>query len=318
MDSRTKKVDSFLAEIVKNQKIVQEHIRGDCPLCKKSGKFYLNKTKLLKKGTNGKFLGSWNCFSCGEYGNINSLLYKFNRIDLLNIKEVTPDTLSKYSLSDDSGIDTEIGLLNESIPLPNLKPISSDYLAKIRGWSDAQIQKYEVLEDYNYLYFKIKQFGDTVALLGRRKPNKSESIAKFNNSKVDFSRIIGGIDDIKETTESIILVEGIFDKEAIDSKLNITKNEKWACVFSFGKSLKKPQIEGLINYKNIKRVYVAYDPDAMDSSIKTAKRLSKYYKEVFIIDLVDGDPDELPKEELKLRFKHNQINIFNFLEKKEL
>lgn len=311
------KVLEYLKKEIKNSKETGNHLRCDCPYCEKEGKFYINTSKMLDKNSEGNYIGSWNCFSCGESGGLYKLLKRLNNLTLLSLKEVTPTTLKKRELN--TVIFQENNeLLNEEIESRRLKKYSGNYLENDRKWNENQVKKYEVLEDRNYIYLSIKQFGNTVALLGRAKLKGFQP--KFNNSRVNFSRIIGGFDDITSVTENIIITEGVFDKEAVDEKFNLKNNDNWACIFTFGKSIKKGQIKGIKKHKkNVKNVYILYDGDAFESSVKNAKQIKHEFANVFVIDLKEyGDPDDISEEMLKKLFKENKLNISLHLEKREL
>lgn len=92
--------------------------------------------------------------------------------------------------------------------------------------------------------------------------------------------------NIDTAGEAVFLVEGITDV--------------WRCgdgfVASMTKNINSAQIQQLID-KNIKKVFVMYDSDAVIGAKKTANKLSGLFK-TEVIELSDGDPADLSKEEV--------------------
>ena len=77
----------------------------------------------------------------------------------------------------------------------------------------------------------------------------------------------------------LILCEGAFD--AIALKRN--------AIPLFGKRISKTLYKELVRSK-VKQIYLALDQDAINDSLKYAKELMAYGKEIFLLELQDKDP----------------------------
>ena len=94
---------------------------------------------------------------------------------------------------------------------------------------------------------------------------------------------------------TVALCEGPFDAHSIMAVIGIT-----ACPL-LGKVFHEYHINRLIA-KGVKRVYVCLDADAGTAKDKIASRLHKEGMEVLFVDLKDGDPNDVPADELKAAF----------------
>jgi DNA primase len=86
--------------------------------------------------------------------------------------------------------------------------------------------------------------------------------------------------------EKAVIVEGIFDAWRIGD----------GAIATFGT---KYTHEQLLYCKNLKRVFVLYDADAKHLVDKLAASLSSLVKEVKIISLSEGDPDNLTDDDVR-------------------
>ena len=85
----------------------------------------------------------------------------------------------------------------------------------------------------------------------------------------------------------VILCEGVFDAMAI----------KRNAIPLFGKNIPNTLMEKLI-FNKVKNVNLAFDPDALETSVKISQRLMKYGINVTRTLLEDGDPSELGYEKM--------------------
>ncbi len=296
-----------------------KNLIADCPFCSKKGKFgiYIGKETERKK----QFMS--HCFSCGNSTySLDRLLEVIGRPDLM-VSETTnletklePNLL--FPLSDEEEIDDELGI----VCLPDFykRCFSNEYL-KSRGF---------IYDDYeyfpcgttgrlnfrfdNYVIFPVIDSGDVVGYVARHCWNKDEidkhnrkagakgeyKILRFRNStENDFVKLLYNYDAvIEDETDTVILVEGIFDVIALTRKLDLYDNTRVAVVATFGKKISQTQIYKL-QIKGVETVIIGYDGDAVSAIKKTASDLSPYF-DVLIADIKapEKDWEDLTYEEI--------------------
>ena len=93
----------------------------------------------------------------------------------------------------------------------------------------------------------------------------------------DFASLLFGYDDIvRGKTEVVIIVEGVFDKFAVDRHLSLYDDETIRCVCTFGKKISDVQIQKLID-KEIGNVILAWDYDAIREIKQYGVELNQYF-----------------------------------------
>ena len=183
------------------------------------------------------------------------------------------------------------------------------------------------LQDKFIFQFTMK--GKTVAWLARSKKSKewheqnlkefkegkSKLVLRYENSKDGFANVVGGYDLITDSTDTIIIVEGMFDYISVDDKLHLYESEEIKCVFTFGNNIGNTQISLLRQKKSIRNVILMYDPDKPEMIKTAALTLQKYFN-VTIAELKDKkkDPGDATQEEL-LEALDNVIEPINFYTK---
>lgn len=331
---------NLLLSIIPNARETKDnHIRGGCPICGEEDKFYINYEKALEKNSEGKFEGSFICFKGGHQGSLFTLLRETGNLDKLSFERTISDNRSDFKiveLSTEQPNNTDqYQILSEEVKFPfSAKRVPTNNFLSNRGWSQREFNKYDIYQSKNndYVFIGIKQAGKTVAYLGRslksaesiKEHNKKVKetgdgfeIQKFRNSwGVDFAKIVGGLDDISPKTHTLIVTEGIFDKEAVDRKLNLDGCDVVKCVFTFGKSFKDYQVNIIKKFTNVNNIIILYDADAIASSIKVAKSIQNSFRSVRIATLDDCDPDEADTEQLKesLRSSRNPEQFFTVVD----
>lgn len=84
-----------------------------------------------------------------------------------------------------------------------------------------------------------------------------------NSTENEFMKLLYNYDTIIEgETDTVILVEGVFDVIALTRKLELYDNQRVAVVATFGKKISTTQIYK-IQQKGVKTVVLAYDGDAV-------------------------------------------------------
>lgn len=111
-----------------------------------------------------------------------------------------------------------------------------------------------------------------------------------NSTENDFVKLLYNYDAvIEDETDTVIIVEGVFDAIALTRKLNLYDNSQIAVVATFGKKISDVQIYKLQS-KGVKTVVVGYDGDAVESIKKTSLQLNDYF-DVYIADIENPSDD---------------------------
>ena len=106
----------------------------------------------------------------------------------------------------------------------------------------------------------------------------------------------------------VIIVEGAFDAIAV----------KRNAIPLFGKKISKTLYKELVRGK-VKQIYLALDQDAINDSLKYAKELMAYGKEIFLLELEGKDPSEIGFNEMThLLQKAKPLTFSSLIEKKVL
>ena len=302
-----------------------KNLIADCPFCSKNGKFgvYIGKETERKK----PFMS--HCFSCGNSTySLDRLLEVIGRPDLMVSETVSLDTKLETNLLFPLSVEEEIDDDLCIVELPDFykRCFSNDYL-KSRGFVYDDYEYFPVgttgrlnFRFDNYVIFPVVDAGDTVGYVARYASSKSEidrhnrkaglrggyKILRFRNStENDFVKLLYNYDAIiEDETDTVILVEGIFDVVALTRKLDLYDNPQIAVVATFGKKISQTQIYKL-QIKGVETVVVGYDGDAVSAIKKTASDLAPYF-DVLIADIRDSEKDweDLTYEEIYETFSY--------------
>lgn len=278
----------------------------ECPYCHKKDKW-------------GVMFGldnhnSFHCFRCDKTSSLKSYLFKIGRKDLVGnnfkIKDSEDPLSSIYKQREIN--DDEPKTVNEcSLPVGVKNIVGDDYLDE-RGFMPCHYEEFEPcitnsileIELRNYLVFKIKHGDKIVGWLARSrhskewheenlKQSKIKGIApqlRYKNSKDGFTGFLGGSNFIGDKTETVIVVEGLFDKVNIDKLLGLVKNDNIAVVFTFGKSISKVQMGIIKRNINVENIILMYDEDALQASKDSALMLKKHFN-VYVARITDKGID---------------------------
>jgi 5S rRNA maturation endonuclease (ribonuclease M5) len=136
---------------------------------------------------------------------------------------------------------------------------------------------------HNYLWHKEN--------IRKHKENGEPLVLRYRNSTgTDFDSILGGYDEITDTTHTVIIVEGLFDKINVDRLLELDKSEDVKCCFTFGNSVSDGQQKLLRNKKSVDTVILFYDYDAFKQSRTYGLVLNQYFK-TFVAEITDPNID---------------------------
>lgn len=251
---------------------------ADCPLCGKEQHFYISRKTQM-----------WDCKKCHEYGSIYKLLRLLDKTYLLagstvenkerieSIREMTQELVSND--------DTELSELPvKKMPVGwKVSAKSTKYLLS-RGITPEDCKRYNIgatdmFRKYeNYVLIPVYDGGEIRGFLGRYGARKvPDNKLRYNNSiGTEFAELLFGYDEITGNTSTVILVEGVFDKIAVDKVLHLWDGEEVKCVCTFGKKISDKQIKKLM-LKGVTNVILLYDFDAVKEIKKYGLELEKYF-----------------------------------------
>ena len=268
-----------------------------CPFCGKELHFYINKKTQM-----------FDCKKCGEFGNIYKLLRFLDKTYLLNGATIeNTDTIvsvrsmlaselesSEVSVTELPEVKMPVGwrVLRNSNPYLLNRGITPELCERYKFGSTKMLRKYD-----NYVLIPIYDGGKIRGYIGRYGSKKvPDGKLRYNNSVgTQFAKLLFGYDEITENTATVILVEGIFDKIAVDKVLRLWESEEVKCVCTFGKKISAEQIEKL-KVRGVSRVILLYDFDA----IKEIKRYGIELENHFVTSITyttKKDIDECTAEE---------------------
>jgi len=290
------------------------YISKTCPYCGDSKyHFYINFNTLAN-----------DCKKCGEAGNAIKFLTKIGRSDLV---EFGRSLLDIEQIINRIQIDEESLQLREA--LSKQRPIGFEriffdkYLSNERGWRKIDFEKNEVgintifdeLKDY--VTILVKEEGEVKGWVNRLSMSKEQvkllesqgqNLIRYKNSEDEFSLLLHGLDEVTENTHTVILVEGVNDKQNVDAKLELELNEEIKCLVCFGKKITIEQRQKLLK-RDIQNIVVMFDGDAINDIKKYMAEIDMdLYFNVFGCFLSYGeDPGNLKLESL--------LNSLNNLQK---
>ena len=297
---RTRKIDDAdLKDLLINPTLNR---RGqyicDCPFCGKAQHFYISKETQL-----------WDCKKCGEYGSIYKLLKQLNKTYLLGGATVEDrEQIKSIKLL----LEEEMEEHEEALELLPVKKLpvgwkisakSTPYLL-YRGITPEDCKRYNIgatdlYRKYkNYVIIPIYDNGEVRGFLGRygAKRVPSDKLRYNNSSNTEFGQLLFGYDEIiKDKTETVILVEGIFDKIAVDKVLQLWDIDEIKCVCTFGNKISEEQRKKLI-MRGVENVVLLYDFDALKDIKKYGLELEEYFN-TSITYTMKKDIDECTTDE---------------------
>ena len=278
---------------------------ADCPLCGKEHHFYISRKTQM-----------WDCKKCHSYGSIYKLLRLLDKTYLLagstieekerieSIREMTQELVSND--------DTELSELPvKKMPVGwKVSAKSTKYLLS-RGITSEDCKRYNIgatdmFRKYeNYVLIPVYDGGEIRGFLGRYGARKvPDNKLRYNNSiGAEFAELLFGYDEITERTSTVILVEGCFDKIAVDKVLHLWDDDEVKCVCTFGKKISDKQIKKLM-LKGVTNVILLYDFDAIKEIKKYGLELEKYFVTSITYTSDKKDIDECSEDEALEVFTH--------------
>lgn len=292
-------------------------MRGDlhCPECGHSDKF-----GIIFVGDSG----ITNCMRCSIKAPLAKILRSIGRKDLLSLEDsFTPKSeLPNLKLEKQEQVELPVEL-----PVRLMSVDYCEYLDS-RGFTSEQYRQFHVMESTidpqvrEKLVFLIYQHGELKGWLARSTKSKEwhkrnlrdfkDGLAsldlRYRNSENDFSKLLGGLDEINEETHTVILVEGLFDKANVDRVLELNTKPEIKCCFTFGDDISESQIDLIPN--NVHTIIMMYDPGAFKNMKNCGGRLLTDFDVQVAPIYGDRDPGDMKPSD----FDKSLSNIVPFIE----
>lgn len=181
-----------------------------------------------------------------------------------------------------------------------------------RGITPADCKRYNIgatdlyRKYQNYVLIPIYDGGKIRGFLGRYGAKKvPKDRLRYNNSVgTEFSELLFGYDEITENTTTVILVEGIFDKIAVDKVLHLWDNEETKCSFVHSGKKISPEQSKKLMLKGVTNVILLYDFDAIQRHQKYGLELENNFVTSITYTSSKKDIDECSPEEALKVFEH--------------
>jgi len=320
-------IERHLNNVSRNRK--GNHIQADCPFCGKEKHFYLNIYKVFEKTEAGLYKKCWDCKHCLETGDLTKLLIELNLEDLsqgetINLKKQLNRKLDEI----EENKDEELNCPKRRLPV-GFKTIYWNKYLEDRGFTKESYKRYVVGKTdlvkrlRNYLIFPVYEDSEVKGFMARypeekeklkkineeRKEKKLKQILRWQNDQMDVAKLIYGIDEIIFSTKTAIVVEGLFDKKAVDDAFNLRYNPYIKCVHTFGKSISKIQVLKLVVKKKIENIIVIQDPDAVENTKRFVAEYGKYFTKIWIGYTGDKDLGDSAQDEIRTVFENLKNSI---------
>lgn len=277
-------------------------IISDCPFCSKSGHFFINRKTL-----------AWDCKKCKESGEVKKLLHKLGKSHLIAGEKTTLGI--KNPILSLVQIESEEIKENEEVDRMCSMPIGFEILQYNDDNKYAEYLRRRKFTEtdfdlYSTGYTDVKRkFEDYVivsvindyllkAYVGRYIGNDRDKL-RYNNSISKFNDLLFGVDEMNNRTESVLLVEGLFDKVSVTTELNLHSQSEFKCCCTFGNKISQKQIDRLKRFKNLKNIFLMWDArDSVNVMKKAGIKLKENFENVNICYLPGNDPGDSDADRL--------------------
>ena len=242
-----------------------------------------------KKLTLNRLTQKYQCWVCGFKGARALQLLKFIKAPYTAFQELK-DIDTQYNFKVSNTVEKskdQLKLPEGFIPLLTGRGLTRDkaynYLLS-RGITSQDVVKYNIgyIEEGPLNNFIITPSYDRDGFLNYWVGRSIDPNAYHKHKLPSVSKDIIGFDMLINFNLPLILCEGAFD--AIALKRN--------AIPLFGKRISKTLYKELVRSK-VKQIYLALDQDAIVDSLKYAKELMAYGKEIFLLELEGKDPSEI-------------------------
>jgi predicted RNA-binding Zn-ribbon protein involved in translation (DUF1610 family) len=268
-----------------------------------------------KKLTLNKLTQKYQCWVCGFKGARALQLLKFIKAPYTAFQELK-DIDSQYNFKST----TQAEKPKDQLKLPEgftpiltgrglIRDKAFNYLLS-RGVTSQDVVKYNIgyIEEGPLNNFIITPSYDRNGFLNYWVGRSFDPNAYHKHKLPPTSKDIIGFDMLVNFNLPLIICEGAFD--AIALKRN--------AIPLFGKKISKTLYKELVRSK-VKQIYLALDQDAIVDSLKYAKELMSYGKEIFLLELEGKDPSEIGFEGMtNILQKAKPLNFQELVKKKIL
>ena len=268
-----------------------------------------------KKLTLNRLTQKYQCWVCGFKGARALQLLKFIKAPYTAFQELK-DIDTQYNFKVSNTVEKskdQLKLPEGFIPILTGRGLTRDkaynYLLS-RGITSQDVVKYNIgyIEEGPLNNFIIPPSYDRDGFLNYWVGRSIDPNAYHKHKLPSVSKDIIGFDMLINFNLPLILCEGAFD--AIALKRN--------AIPLFGKRISKTLYKELVRSK-VKQIYLALDQDAIVDSLKYAKELMAYGKEIFLLELKGKDPSEIGFEGMtNILQKAKPLNFQELVKKKIL
>lgn len=236
----------------------------------------------------------FSCFKCGETGNAVKLLQAIEQETNLGKIFRIAESFSKEGFTDTEEISAEYQE-KAHLPIEATKKFSDMHLnfLKSRRYTEEVIDKYDLYATGPIGFYKhriiipVYMRRTLMGFVGR--DVSGISLIPYKNSSSTHSvknikHCLYNIDNVPRKT--VVIVEGILDAWRIGD----------GAVATFGTKYTHDQ---LLFLKGMDKVFVLFDADAVSLAYKLAHDIATIITSVEVLELSDGDPDNLSEKEVK-------------------
>ena len=234
----------------------------------------------------------YSCYLCGEKGNIFKFIQEVDGVNWQTAKDIVKEFNGGTYVPKEKHFQSKLKLPNVLKEFPQTY---KNFLISRRYDPDTVIQKYNLMAsslvgNYNHrIIIPVKMNDRMLSFVGRDITGKAHIPYKNSDETEcikDPKRCLYNMDNVIQS--KAVIVEGIFDAWRIGD----------GAVATFGTEYTHEQ---LLYLKNFSQVFVLYDADTKfkKEKDKLAYDLSAIVKEVKVIELDEGDPDNLSEQDIK-------------------
>lgn len=270
---------------------------------------------------------NFKCFRCSESGSIIKLFkdldiyqqfselisgfYNLSNFDISTLFRSAAATSHRELIDDNTSKEINIFIKNNGLVSINKISTAKEYALKRAFFNQDEIESY--LADDKYIYVPIVIFDKIAAYMARRYV-EIDTIPKYiiHTFNKDVP-LIGFLDEVINNMSSndLYITEGYYDSYAINYAMT-----NYVSICTFGKN-KVKNIKRIVKYfPENTNIYITLDsivkdPAIINDTYKMGDELSKYFTNMYVVNLDEGDPAEILEKNgplyLKKSLKENII-----------
>jgi DNA primase len=234
---------------------------------------------------------AFSCFKCAEKGSAVKLVQEIDGVDFRIAKSIMEGYTDGAFIPREKHYQSKV--IFPSGTTKNFTDKHLNFIERRRFAPRDVIEQYDLyatgpVGDYKHrILIPVLHKGRIVSFVGRDITNQSE--IPYKNSSEQFSikdpkQCLYNIDSVVQS--KAVIVEGIFDAWRIGD----------GAVATFGTKYTREQLRLL---KGLKQVFVMFDSDAVSVAHKLAYDLSAIIPQVEVLELLEGDPDNLTEDDVR-------------------